>query len=193
MATVWPGSATSDRSWMSGTSGLYENETWSNSTRPSGAGSVSGSAASGSCSSASSSSNTRSTEAMPDCSTFAIDATWVSGWVNWREYWMNACTSPSDSAPDDTRSPPMTAMATKFRLLRNIIAGWIRPEMNWALKLASYSSSFLRRKRSSTSRWRPNAFTMACPVKASSTCALSVPVCRHCAMNRPRDRLGDDA
>ena len=29
---------------------------------------------------------------------------------------------------------------------------------------------------------------MACPVNASSTCALSVPVWRHWAMNRPRDR-----
>ena len=31
-------------------------------------------------------------------------ATCVSGWLNCREYWMNACTSPSDSAPDATRS-----------------------------------------------------------------------------------------
>ena len=54
----------------------------------------SGSAGSALCSSTSSSSKTRSAEAMPDCSTLAIDASWVSGWVNWREYWMNACTSP---------------------------------------------------------------------------------------------------
>ena len=32
----------------------------------------------------------------PDCSRLTIEATWVSGWVNCREYWMNACTSPSD-------------------------------------------------------------------------------------------------
>ena len=63
--------------------------------------------ASGDCSSASSSSKTRSAEAMPDCSTLAIDASWVSGWVNWREYWMNAWTSPSVIAPDDTRRPPI--------------------------------------------------------------------------------------
>ena len=31
-------------------------------------------------------------------------ATWVSGWLNCREYWMNACTSPRDSAPVATRS-----------------------------------------------------------------------------------------
>ena len=64
---------------------------------------------------------------MPDCRTLTIDASWVSGWVNWREYWMNAWMSPIVIAPDDTRSPPMTAMATKFRLPRNIIAGWIDP------------------------------------------------------------------
>ena len=44
---------------------------------------------------ASSTSNTRSTLAMPDCSVFIIDATCVSGIENCREYWMNACTSPS--------------------------------------------------------------------------------------------------
>ena len=68
---------------------------------------------------------------------FSIEAIWVSGWVNCREYWMKACTSPIEIAPDDTRSPPMTAMATKLRLPRNIIAGWIVPAMNCAQKLAS--------------------------------------------------------
>ena len=74
--------------------------------------SVAGSAASGTCSSASSSSKTRSAEATPDCSRLAIEATWVSGWVNCREYWMNACTSPRLSAPVATRRPPTTAMTT---------------------------------------------------------------------------------
>ena len=32
-------------------------------------------------------------------------ATWVIGWLNCREYWMNACTSPSDSAPDGHPQP----------------------------------------------------------------------------------------
>jgi hypothetical protein len=73
---------------------------------------VAGSAASGTCSSASSSSKTRSADATPDCSRFAIDATWVSGWVNCREYWMNACTSPRLIDPDATRRPPTTAMTT---------------------------------------------------------------------------------
>ena len=61
---------------------------------PCGSSMRAGSAASGSCSSASSTSKTRSAEATPDWSTLAIEATWVSGWVNWREYWMNAWTSP---------------------------------------------------------------------------------------------------
>ena len=69
---------------------------------------------------------------MPDCITLNIEASWVSGWVNWREYWMNACTSPRDMAPDATRNPPITAMATKLRLPKNIIAGWMVPAMNWA-------------------------------------------------------------
>ena len=60
--------------------------------------------------------------------------------------------------------------------------------MNWAPKLASNSSSFVSRKRSSTSRWRPKLFTMAWPVKASSTWALSAPVCLHWAMKRGRAR-----
>ena len=68
--------------------------------------------ASAGSSSASSSSKTRSAEATPDCSRFIIEATVVSGWVNWRVYWMNACTSPSDSEPDATRRPPITAITT---------------------------------------------------------------------------------
>ena len=49
---------------------------------------------------------------MPDCITLIIDASCVSGWVNWREYWMKAWMSPMVIWPDDTRSPPMRAMAT---------------------------------------------------------------------------------
>ena len=51
-------------------------------TRPGRAtcGEPSARAASGACSSASSSSKTRSADAMPDCKTFAIDATCVSGY-----------------------------------------------------------------------------------------------------------------
>ena len=112
IATVWPGSATSDRSSMSGFFGSYENDTWSNSTRPSGSRSSSGTAASSDSSSASSSSNTRSADAMPDCITLIIDASCVSGWVNCREYWMNAWMSPMVSWPDATRRPPIKAIAT---------------------------------------------------------------------------------
>ena len=71
-----------------------------------------GRAGSALCSGASSRSKTRSAEATPDCRMLAIDATWVSGWVNCREYWMKAWTSPSDMLPDATRRPPTTATAT---------------------------------------------------------------------------------
>ena len=64
------------------------------------------------CSSASSTSNTRSADATPDCSRLAIEATWVSGWVNIRVYWMKACTSPRFIVPLATRSPPTTAITT---------------------------------------------------------------------------------
>ena len=85
----------------------------SNSTRPRvGAPAVAAAAGSADCSSASSTSNTRSADAMPDCSRLAIEATWVSGWVNIRVYWMNAWTSPRLMVPLATRSPPTTAMAT---------------------------------------------------------------------------------
>ena len=72
----------------------------------------SASAASGSCSVASRSAKTRSAEATPDWSMLAMLATWVSGWLNWREYWMKACTSPSESWPEATWRPPTTATKT---------------------------------------------------------------------------------
>ena len=101
---------------MSGRSGSYENETCSKRTSPRARSPVRRSAVvsgpSGTCSSASSSSKTRSAEATPLWSRFIIDATWVSGWVNCRLYWMNACTSPSETAPLATRSPPSTAITT---------------------------------------------------------------------------------
>ncbi|RAO55827.1 hypothetical protein ONO86_00904 [Micromonospora noduli] len=71
-----------------------------------------GATGSGVCSSASSTAKTRSAEATPDWSRLAIEASWVSGWVNWREYWMKACTSPRLIVPEATRSPPTTAIAT---------------------------------------------------------------------------------
>ena len=51
------------------------------------------------CSSVSSRSSTRSSEAMPDWKTFIIDASCVSGMEKVREYWMKACTSPTEMAP----------------------------------------------------------------------------------------------
>ncbi len=58
---------------------------------------------------------------MPDWKTFIIDASWVSGIENWREYWMKACTSPTLIAPLETRSPPTTATSTYCMLPRNIV------------------------------------------------------------------------
>ena len=82
----------------------------SNATRPQVG--LSELASSGTCSTSSSTSKTRSAEATPDCSRFAIEASWVSGWVNIRVYWMNACTSPRLMVPLATRRPPTTAIAT---------------------------------------------------------------------------------
>ncbi|SLH31282.1 Uncharacterised protein [Mycobacteroides abscessus subsp. abscessus] len=122
---------------MTGLSGSYRNETASNSTRPRSSGRTSGSCGSGDCSSASRISKIRSAEATPDCSRFTIVPIWVSGWLNWREYWMKACTSPSESCPVATRRPPTSATSTKLTFPRNMIEGMIRPEMNCALKLDS--------------------------------------------------------
>ena len=47
-----------------------------------------------------------------DWRTLTMLAVWMIGKVNWREYEMNAMTSPSDICPDATCNPPMTAMAT---------------------------------------------------------------------------------
>ena len=110
MATVLPGSATSDRSVISGWAWLVAERDVLESIRPRVG--ASAPASSGVCSSESRISNTRSADATPDCSRLAIDATWVSGWVNCRVYWMKAWTSPRFIVPLATRSPPTTAMIT---------------------------------------------------------------------------------
>ena len=98
---------------MSGLSGSYRNDTSSNGDRADGvAARTCGATGSGISSGSSSSSKTRSAEATADWSTLAMLAVWMIGNVNWREYWMNAITSPSDSWPAATRRPPMTAIAT---------------------------------------------------------------------------------
>ncbi len=125
---------------------------------------------------------------MPDWKMFIIDASWVSGIEKVREYWMNAWTSPTLMAPLATCRPPTTATITYWTLPRNIVSGCMRLDMNWAPKDDSYSSSLVSWKRASTSRWRPNDFTMAWPVKVSSIWAFRAPVLRHWAMNRGRAR-----
>ena len=188
IATVWPGSATSDRCSISRRSGEYENVTSSNTTRPAIGGGSAGTGGSGDCSSVSSSSSTRSSEAMPDWNTFIIDASWVSGIEKLREYWMNAWTSPTVIAPLDTRSPPMTATSTYCTLPRKNVSGCIRLDMNWAPNAEAYSESLVARKRASTSPWRPKALTIACPVNASSIWAFNAPVLLHWARNFGRAR-----
>ncbi len=71
----------------------------------------------------------------------------------------------------------------------SIMIGMISPETNWAPNDALNSSSFSRAKTSSTSFCRPKTLTRLCPENDSSMCALSVPVRRHCATNRPCDRF----
>ena len=80
---------------------------------------------------------------MPDWKTFIIDASWVSGIENGREYWMNAWMSPTVIAPLATRRPPTTATSTYWMLPMNIVSGCIRLDMNWAPNDDSYRSSFV--------------------------------------------------
>ena len=49
------------------------------------------------------------------------------------------------------------------------MAGWMIPEMNWALKLAWYSRSFSWSKRRDGPPRRPNTLTTLWPVNISST------------------------
>ena len=58
----------------------------------------------------------------------------------------------------------------------NIIDGMIVPEMNWARKLASNSSSFFAANAAWVSSRRPNTRTSSCPVNDSSICPFSWPV-----------------
>ena len=74
---------------------------------------------------------------FPDWKTFIIDANCVSGIENVREYWMNACTSPTVIDPLATRRPPTTATITYCTLPMNIVAGCMRLDMNCAPNDAS--------------------------------------------------------
>jgi len=74
-----------------------------------------------------------------------------------------------------------------------MIAGMMMPLTNWAPKLASNSCAFFSRNRCATSCCRPNTLTSACPVKVSSICPLSSPVCAHCAANSGCERLAISA
>ena len=88
---------------------------------------------SGVCSSASISSSTRSNEAIPDWNVAVIEARCVSGWLNCRAYWIRACMSPTDIAPEEIRNPPTTAIRMNWMLPMKTIIGWIRLAVNWAV------------------------------------------------------------
>ena len=62
-----------------------------------------------------------------------MEASWVMGWVYCWEYWMKAWTSPSVMVPLVILTPPTTAMTTKLRLATTRMAGWMVPEIHWAL------------------------------------------------------------
>jgi hypothetical protein len=70
-----------------------------------------------------------------------------------------------------------------------VSAGWMIPEMNWALKLLSYMCSL--DTSNSAIDWPrcPNTFTRSCPENVSSTCPLSRPVHFHWAMKCGCERL----
>ena len=97
---------------MSGLSGSYRKDMCSKATAPRTRSSRTGSAGSGSSSASSRTANTRSADAIPDCTRLTRLASCVIGIVNCREYWMKACTSPSEICPEATRKPPITAMPT---------------------------------------------------------------------------------
>ena len=90
----------------------------------------------------------RSAEARELCRIVAIELNWPSGWESWREYWENACRSPSVIVPESTLSPPTTTTITKFRLPKNCVTGMLMPAINVAMNELSYSSR-LRRSNSS--------------------------------------------
>ena len=130
---------------------------------------------------------------MPDWKTFIIDASWVSGIENVREYWMNAWTSPTrDRAAGD----PQAADDGDDHVLH--VAHEHRDRLHQARHELRAEGRLVelvvgrRGTAASTSRWRPNAFTIAWPVKVSSICALSAPVFLHWAMNRGRAVGRDD-
>ena len=80
---------------------------------------------SGTSSASSSSSKTRSAEATADWRTFAMLAVWMIGIVNWREYWMNAWTSPSDIVPGRDLHAADDADRDVVEVAMKFIAGWI--------------------------------------------------------------------
>ena len=111
-------------------------------------------------------------------------ATWVSGWLNCREYWMNACTSPSDSAPGgdpqraDDRDQHVVEVADEHHRRLDRAGDELGPEAGLVQLLVVLGE----RVASACSRW-PNTLTSECPVYISSMWPLSLPVVDHCLTN----------
>ncbi len=71
----------------------------------------------------------------------------------------------------------------------NIRVGMMTPLMNWARKLAVNRASLRSANSASASACRPKTLTSSCPVKVSSTTALTCPVLFHCWTKCPCERL----
>ena len=83
--------------------------------------------------------------------------------------------------PPATLTPPSTAIMTKLRLETTRMAGWMAPEIHWALWEPSYRRAFSLSKRRLNSSSELNRTTASWPVKASSTMPDTSPVASHCS------------
>ena len=106
-----------------------------------------------------------------------------SGWLNWREYWINAVASPSVSLPEATFTPPSTAMATYDRYEMNCMVGCIELAKNCAFCAAPASSLLRSSKVRRSSSVRPKMTATSWPEKDSSTCPFTSPVAFHWVVN----------
>ena len=112
------------------------------------------------------------------------------GKVNWREYWMNAITSPRrhlagrDAQAADDRDRDVVEVRDEVHRGLDDPGDELRP----VARLVELLVLVVELGRSPRC-WRPNTFTIACPVCISSTWPLSVPVDAHWATNCFCERL----
>ena len=128
----------------------------------------------------------------PDCSTLDIEATCVSGWLNWREYWMNACTSPRlmrarrDAQAADDRDEHVVEVPDEHDRRQDDARQELGAEAGLVELVVALAEALLGLVLAAEDLARA-----AWPVKLSSMCALSRPVCAHCATNSGCERLRD--